>query len=122
MADFDGGQILSRTAASLLVWAADDYIELFGVQEVLRRVVGTLSPEEQRMASLAALTELLSAGLVRVGDMESEAVGLTYWDGTTTQVLDRLRSTWSTEKPPRMGEGPWVAATDAGKRIAGVPG
>lgn len=106
---------LSVVARELLAWAADDFTEVFVVRDVLKRLVGTLAPDEERAAALETLTELVSARLVEVGDMRGDAPGLVYWGDSPVEVMGRLGRIWSASEPPKMGEGPWLAATESGR-------
>lgn len=66
---------LTPEAAEIPRWAADDYVELFLVRDVVRRVIGPPGRAQEKEAALSALWELLDADLVRVGDMRADTPG-----------------------------------------------
>jgi hypothetical protein len=108
---------LSADALELLVWCADDFTELAGLLGVLHHVRQGSAPDAERDRTLAAIGELLSAGLVRVGDMRSNAAGLAFWTESWTESLARIETIWQVGAIPQVGENPWFYATDKGKRM-----
>lgn len=113
---------LDSVAAEFLRWAADDYVELLLLRQVIRRHIGSLSPEVEREVGLDVLRELFSGGLLRVGEMRADAPGLVYWDGPPSDLVERVKSLWNVHAPPAMGEPPWFYASDAGKSVVGGAG
>jgi hypothetical protein len=106
---------LSPAAQEFLIWAADDYTEIFVLRTVLQRVNGPLNPEEERTAGMKVVRELLEAGSVKVGEMQADVSGLVYWEGTNSELEARIGLAWSAEQPPSMGEGPWFNVSRDGK-------
>ncbi len=109
---------LSSTAIEFLRWAADDFVEAFCLRDVVRRLVGILSPEAEREAALAVLHELFAAELLRVGEMQGDTDGLVYWEGPWPGLIGRVEALWSVQHPPEMGQAPWFYASEKGKRVA----
>jgi hypothetical protein len=108
---------LSPAAVEFLTWAADDFVEIFCLRDVIRRQIGVLGPEAEKEAGLTALRELIAGGLLRVGEMHSDAPGLIYWEAPPPALIERIKNLWSIQTPPAMGEPPWFYATDEGKRV-----
>lgn len=108
---------LSAAAVEFLVWAGDDYTEAFVLRDILKRLKGALSGEEEREEALDVLGELLQADLIRVGEMRRNTVGIDYWDNPASELIARLEACWSSASPPRMGEGPWFYVTDRGRQF-----
>jgi hypothetical protein len=109
---------LSSTAVEFLRWAADDFVEAFCLRDVVRRLVGILTPEAEREAGLAVLQELFAAELLRVGEMQADTEGLVYWEGPWPDLIGRVEAAWSVKHPPEMGQPPWFSASEKGKRMA----
>lgn len=67
---------------------------------------------------MAVLRELLATDFIRVGEMQSDTAGLSYWKGSWPDLIDRVEAVWNIQRPPGMGEGPWFFATAKGKGVA----
>lgn len=108
---------LTPVAREFLRWVSDDYCEAFLLRDILKRQLGMLSPEDERRAALDAIRALVIANLVVVGDMKTDTVGLSLWNGSAKDLASRLERSWKSNEPPRMGEGPWFDATDQGRKL-----
>jgi hypothetical protein len=118
-ANESGGNLpLSPTAVRLLTWVSDDYIELYGVQELIRQVSGSISPDALRQVSLDTIADLLASGLIFVGEMKAGVADLSPLSlelGDHDTNVAELAVLWPPETSPEMGHGPWLAATQQGK-------
>ena len=95
----------------------DDWIQAAEVASVAK-CVGHLSDDSTiQDLALAAVTELLSRGLMKAGDVTTE--GFRDWQVSPSEAIHRIEKSWKAlGRLPTLGEIFWLSNTQEGDRFA----
>lgn len=92
-------EISKKIKELFLAQVADDYTDI-GFLGIIESEIPELSndPELEKEYTLQALSELLSEGKIRVGNLRTESNGLflNYWNLNETEIIEKLNKDWHT--------------------------
>lgn len=103
----------SRMIDQLLLRGSDDWVTAADVAWVAKSVGGATSDHEIQELALAAITEVVTRGLMQVGDVTDG--GFFEWEETPDEALETVARAWrALGRSPDLGEVCWLANTPAG--------
>ena len=119
MASHHSHELVPGTASfELLAWSADDFTGLWAAFQFARTYARIDAFNEQRDYVRGMIGMLLTAGLVRLGEMWPSVEGLSYWSGDASSQEQRLSQYLaSLTSPATPATNIWLYATEEGKRV-----
>jgi hypothetical protein len=102
----------------VLVSGLDDWVMLVQVESLVRQGRGGLSPDTAIGETVGAVAEMLTGGLVEVGDVR-EPAGFMPWGVPPADAVARIRSEWrALGRDLEMGDICWLSNTALGDERA----
>jgi hypothetical protein len=112
------GDILGPSELQFLEWCADDFTGVYVAFDIVRVAESPNSFSAEKARALDLVIRLLRAGMIRPGEMTSDAVGLAYWDGSADDLSLRIEKYFgSITSRPHLGDPLWFDATEGGKAL-----
>lgn len=109
---------LSEVRRELLLEGLTDYVGVWEVSWILRRLMPSRTTDEIRDTAMEVLDPLIREGLIEVGTLREHG-GFLAWTCTAEQALVRIDEEWrSLGQDPNIGQICWFSNTASGDRIA----
>ena len=108
---------LSRCQEEVLLRGLDHWIHAAEVAFVAGKVGGAGTADRRRELSIAAITDLLSRGLIQIGMVTDS--GFQTWGLADVDAIQRAENDWrDLARDPGLGELFWLNLTPEGQRLA----
>jgi hypothetical protein len=112
---------MQRCIDALLVAGKLDWVPMPEVAWIAKDVGGAKADDDIRRLSLDLIRELVTSGLMEIGDLPTAkgARQLSIWTGTREEWLGRLEREWlALGRNPELGDLGWLQNTLNGDEIA----
>ena len=103
--------------AAVLRAGSDDWVGVWELPFLARSTGAADSPQEERIACIQVVRELLASGWATVGDVTDD--GFRAWPLTHDQAVSRIETEWQAlPNGPNLGDIGWINLSETGEAKA----